>query len=134
MTGLRLTRNLLNRVFGGVCGGLGAYLGVSAWWVRAAFIALAVTIPGLGVLLYVLLWLIMPTQLLSDLLPIGVEQPRIARPETTLLLGAGVILVGVTALAYNLNILSGVKGDLLIPAMLFLIGLALLSRQLRRAG
>lgn len=133
MTRSRLTRSSLDRVLGGVCGGIGTYLGISAWWVRVALLALCLTIPNFGVLLYILLWLIMPSQTLADVQPVGVDQPRLPRPESTLMLGAGVIIIGVTALAYNLNILTSFKGELLTPVMLFLIGLALLSRQLRRA-
>ncbi len=132
MTRSRLTRNALDRVLGGVCGGVGAYLGIGAWWVRVAFLSLCITIPNFGMLLYLLLWLIMPAQALTDLSPIGSDQPRLSRPETTLLLGGGIIMIGVTALAYNLNILTGVKSELLTPGMLFLIGLVLLMRQLRR--
>ncbi len=130
MGSYRLARSMLDRVLGGVCGGIGAYLGVSAWWLRAAFIALAVALPNLGILLYVLLWLILPAQTLLDLA--DNNRSRRVRPETTLLLGGGVILVGIIALADTLGVLNGLKGDLLTPALLFLIGLALLARQLPR--
>jgi len=92
----RLTRNMLNRVLGGICGGIGSYLGISAWWVRGAFIALMLTNFAFGLLLYILLWLLIPAQTLSDLPPIlhpgEPRTPRYAKPEGMLLLGAGAIL------------------------------------------
>ena len=47
-------------VIAGVCGGLGAYLGISPLWIRILF--LIALIPGgvPGLLVYVILWLVMP--------------------------------------------------------------------------
>lgn len=47
-------------VIAGVCGGLGAYLGINPLWIRILF--LIALIPGgvPGLLVYVLLWLVMP--------------------------------------------------------------------------
>jgi phage shock protein C len=44
----------------GICGGLGEFFGINPIWFRLAFIIAA--IPGglPGILLYLLLWLIMP--------------------------------------------------------------------------
>jgi phage shock protein PspC (stress-responsive transcriptional regulator) len=55
-----LRRSRSNRVFAGVCGGLGEFFGISAFWFRLAF--LIALIPGgvPGLLVYVILWLIMP--------------------------------------------------------------------------
>ena len=57
------TRNQLRRqngVVAGVCGGLGAFFGVNAFWFRLLFLLLM--IPGgiPGVLPYVVLWVIIP--------------------------------------------------------------------------
>lgn len=57
-----LRRSINNRVIAGVCGGLGEFFGISAFWFRLAFlIALA---PGgvPGILLYFLMWIIMPSE------------------------------------------------------------------------
>jgi phage shock protein C len=55
-----LRRSRSNRVFAGVCGGLGEFFGISAFWFRLAF--LVALIPGgvPGLLVYIILWLIMP--------------------------------------------------------------------------
>lgn len=55
-----LRRSRHNRVIAGVAGGLGEFFGISAFWFRIAF--LISLIPGgvPGLLLYLLLWLIIP--------------------------------------------------------------------------
>lgn len=55
----RLTRSRSDKMLGGVCGGLARYFGVDATWVRIAFVA-SILLPGPQVLLYLLLWLIIP--------------------------------------------------------------------------
>lgn len=47
-------------LFAGVAGGLGAFVGISPWWFRLLFILLM--LPGgiPGILIYVLLWIIIP--------------------------------------------------------------------------
>jgi phage shock protein C len=55
-----LRRSRTDRILAGVCGGLAEFFGVSAFWFRAAF--LIAFIPGgvPGILLYLLLWLMIP--------------------------------------------------------------------------
>lgn len=57
-----LRRSRRNRIFAGVCGGLGEFFGISAFWFRLAF--LIALIPGgvPGLLLYFLLWVIIPSE------------------------------------------------------------------------
>lgn len=55
----RLTRVEDGRVIAGVCAGLGRYLGVDPTVVRVIFVLLALFAAG-GVLLYLILWLLMP--------------------------------------------------------------------------
>lgn len=55
----RLERSNSNRVIGGVCGGLAQYLALDAWIVRIFFVLLALG-DGIGIFLYLLLWIIMP--------------------------------------------------------------------------
>lgn len=58
-------RNFTDRVLGGVCGGLGALLPLSAWWFRAAFVILSIVTLGAFALLYVALWMLVPQQSLA---------------------------------------------------------------------
>jgi phage shock protein PspC (stress-responsive transcriptional regulator) len=55
-----LHRSRRNRVIAGVCGGLAEFFGISAFWFRLAF--LIALLPGgvPGLLVYLLMWIIMP--------------------------------------------------------------------------
>ena len=57
-----LRRSRRNRILLGICGGLGEFFGISAFWFRLAFII--AFIPGgvPGVLIYLLMWLIVPSE------------------------------------------------------------------------
>jgi phage shock protein C len=57
-----LRRSRSDRVFMGVCGGLGEFFGISPFWFRLGF--LISLIPGgiPGILAYLLLWLIIPSE------------------------------------------------------------------------
>ena len=128
----RLCRSAIDRVIGGVCGGIGAHLGVNTWLVRASIILLTLAMPSLGILSYLLAWVIFPAATLSDL-P-GADRPRAGRAEATILLGGTVIGMGVIALAAQLGFLQGTQGELLTPGLIALLGLALLMRQARRGA
>ena len=51
-----------NGIIAGVCGGLGAFFGISPWWFRLLFLILL--LPGglPGLLPYVIMWIIVPQQ------------------------------------------------------------------------
>lgn len=49
-----------NGIVVGVCGGLGAFFGISPWWFRLLFLILMVPGGLPGLLPYVLLWIIIP--------------------------------------------------------------------------
>ena len=55
----RLFRDPDNTVIGGVCSGIGHYFGIDPIWIRLAFIIAVLTL-GTGVLLYIILWIIIP--------------------------------------------------------------------------
>ena len=56
-----LRRSRSDRWIGGVCGGLAALLGVEAWILRLGFSLLAV-VGGTGLLIYVLMWIFVPSE------------------------------------------------------------------------
>jgi phage shock protein PspC (stress-responsive transcriptional regulator) len=70
----RLYRLRNDRVVAGVAAGLAAYLQVDPVWIRLAFVAL--TPLGLGVLLYIVAWVVMPP---TDVLPYPVAVPPVRR-------------------------------------------------------
>lgn len=135
MRAQRLTRSLTNRTLGGVCGGLGLYIGVNPWWVRGGFAILGVFTAGTGVLLYLALWFLLPPESLSDISPDPVqwERPRI-QPETVVVVGGAVVIMGLIVLARNLGVLSGENGDAFLPLVVIVFGLLLLIKQLWRAA
>ena len=57
-----LRRSRTNRVVAGVCGGLGEFFGISAFWFRLGIIL--TLIPGgvPGLLIYLLLWIMIPRE------------------------------------------------------------------------
>ena len=57
--GKKLMRDPDDKVFGGVCSGLGHYFGIESRWVRLLFVLLFL-FAGTGFLFYIILWIIMP--------------------------------------------------------------------------
>jgi phage shock protein C len=58
----RLQRSRTEKMIGGVCGGLADYFTVDPTIVRVLWVLLTL-LGGAGILLYVILWVIMPLQL-----------------------------------------------------------------------
>ena len=57
----RLRRSRTDRWFGGVCGGRAAGTGIDSWAWRLIMVVLAL-FGGAGVLLYILLWIFVPSE------------------------------------------------------------------------
>ena len=55
-----LTRPSEGRILGGVCAGLGRRIGLDPWPARLLFVLLLLVLPGCQVLLYPILWIVMP--------------------------------------------------------------------------
>ena len=56
----QLRRSSVNRMIAGVCGGIAEYFEVDPVAVRVAYIILSVCTAFSGILVYILLWLVMP--------------------------------------------------------------------------
>lgn len=57
----RLYRSTNDRILGGVCGGIAKYMGWDPTLVRLAYIILSLASIGFpGLLVYVILWIVMP--------------------------------------------------------------------------
>jgi len=56
----RFYRDPDNKVLGGVCGGIGAYFNVDSVWIRVAFVVALFVLFGTSILLYIILWIIIP--------------------------------------------------------------------------
>ncbi len=57
-----LIRPREGRVLGGVCAGLGRRFGIDPWPARIIFVLLLMLIPGSQILIYPLLWVLMPSE------------------------------------------------------------------------
>jgi phage shock protein C len=97
----RLRRSRTDRVFGGVCGGLGQYLGIDPVLLRIAMAVLVVG-AGTGVLLYLIAWIAIPEEgagesapaTLAATLPAGRD-----RTATRLVVGALLVFTGLSIFA-----------------------------------
>ncbi len=114
------------RVIGGVCAGLGRYLGIDPVLLRIAFVILAVAGGG-GLLLYVVGWIVIPAERAGEVL--GTAQP--ATVDTTRLIVGGALIALGAILLLNLSIPQ--LGKYLWPLMLIAIGVAVvIQSQLSR--
>ncbi len=64
-----LVRPAGGRILGGVCAGLGRRFGISPWPARLLFVVLLMLIPGSQILIYPVLWVLMPAETAPAMLP-----------------------------------------------------------------
>ncbi|WP_432825127.1 PspC domain-containing protein [Dactylosporangium sp. CA-092794] len=57
-----LVRPVHGRVLGGVCAGLGQRFGLDPWMARLLFVLVLLLIPGSQILIYPILWILMPSE------------------------------------------------------------------------
>lgn len=112
----RLYRNQENRVMGGVCAGLGEFLGIDPIFIRIFFV-IWVILGELAVLVYLVLWLVIPPKSAGEegyprdlgarFRMIGQEIGDVARQPSAELItyaGAGLIAWGVFQLLRRIGI------------------------------
>ena len=112
-----LRRSRDERVIGGVCGGLGRYLGIDPVLLRIAFVILAIAGGG-GILVYIVAWILIPEQREGE--ELGTARPS-SIDSTRLIVGGALIAVG-TILLLNLSLPR--IGKYLWPLALIAIGVA----------
>ena len=146
----RLTRSHSDYMIGGVCGGLGQYFAIDATLVRLLFVLLTVA-GGSGVLVYFILWIVIPredmphaqTNLDSQEFSrrasqMGQEmQQAVQHPNTRAVqfIGIALVVLGLVYLVQNLNIpwLAWFNDQLLWPLVIIAVGALLLSRAFRKS-
>lgn len=193
----RLYRSRVDKMLGGVCGGLGEYFDVDPVLVRLGFVILTILGSGVGVLIYLVLWIVIPKEgslstrraelWRENVVDMAAEARRLGddvreaidptrrtatpadnEPADTsaepvgaaggaegraprweeapaapaerdqgvrrrqMLAGAVLVIVGLWLLAANLHLVTWVRGDLLWPLALVVVGGWLLMRQVRR--
>jgi len=70
----KLTKSEHDRWLGGVCGGLGEHTQVPSWVWRVLWVLFVLFSGGLGLVLYILLWIFMPEPKREE------EQDRVSEP------------------------------------------------------
>jgi phage shock protein PspC (stress-responsive transcriptional regulator) len=60
--GQGLIRPRSGRLLGGVCAGLARRFGLDPWLARILFLAILMILPGSQILIYPLLWILMPSE------------------------------------------------------------------------
>ncbi len=139
----RLVRSRTDVVLGGVCAGLANYLGIDPVLVRIFFILLVI-FDGAGLLIYLVLWVVMPKADAPDealkfsdrARDIGTEFGQAVskpNPAGAIFIGAGLILAGVVAFLRTLDIswLNWLDGRLIWPFLLLFAGGFLLYRAIK---
>jgi len=151
MSTKKLYRSRTDKMLGGVCGGLGQYLGIDSTLVRLFFVLLALA-NGVGVLIYLVMWLIVPREgqaeeaTTEETIRAGADEiaeraqamgdevreaVRGSHPQAGLIIGAALIVLGAYFLLQNLNFpwLWWLRFGFLWPVLLIVAGLALLLRR-----
>lgn len=140
---------------GGVCAGLSDYFGVRPALLRFIFVLMALN--GPGVLIYIILWIILPQkdtprrpvqrviqdnvrQVQSEARSLGrdlssffsgTEKTESAQTNRIMLLGGGLVAVGLFSLVDSLQLFGWFRLDRLWPITLILLGIVMLNRALR---
>ena len=148
----KLARSQTDRMVAGVCGGLGAYLGIEAVWVRLFFVLITVVPNGFGLLVYLILWIIMPeagreNMTASQTAQANVEEMAgkaqelaqnmgqavrgVPNRQANIIIGAALVIVGGLLLLGNLNLFWWFSFDKWWPLLLILGGAALLVNRVR---
>ena len=124
-----LHRSRDERILAGVSGGLGDHLGINAWWLRWAFILLAI-FGGFGVLLYLLAWIVIPDEGEEEPIVTGwLERLDLSDPGAVF----GIALVGVASVIL-LTRVADVSSTLILAGILFIVGLLLYRGDLKLPG
>ncbi len=123
----RLCRSRRERVFAGVAGGLGHYLGLDPVIVRLFFVALALVTRG-ALLLYIVLWIALP-EAPADAM--DYTSARLDPSKRSLLFGGTLIALGLVLLLRELGILWWLDPQRLWPLLLIAAGIALLVDRAR---
>ena len=114
-------RSRTDRVIAGVCGGVGARLGIDATIVRIAFVALALA--WVGVPLYLLGWALIPqtSAPLAGMEPAGAVLP--ARTAARRAAGMALIVIGTVLLVRHLGV--ALPDTVIWPALCVAFGLGI---------
>lgn len=146
----QLYRSESNRLIAGVAGGLGEYFDVDPTLIRIAFVLLTLS-GGSGILIYIVLWIIIPTAssgrhaathdtMKENAKEVEAKAKHFAKEaehaaqgaDTKVWLGAGLAVLGAWLLLTNFGILNVWFVGRLWPLILIVIGISILGNSNRR--
>ena len=146
----RLYRSRTDVILGGVCAGLGKYLHIDATLVRLFFILITLA-GGIGVLAYVILWIVVPQEQsypssqpevldehvlrerAGNMRDEFVDAVRKPNPNALKIIGIGLVVYGGYLIVRELHIpwLSWLSGGTIWAALLIIAGVVLILRVTR---
>lgn len=142
----RLTRSTNNKIIAGVCGGLGDYFNVDPMIVRILFVALTIW-GGSGVLLYIILWLVvpeagqeaLPTQQRMDQVGHDMQtkvqdaakniQGRQSAKSLTVIIGAILVVLGLSSIIQIYVPWPLFRWEIFWPIIIIALGLSLIIKR-----
>ena len=140
----QLTRSKTDKVIAGVAGGLAEYFNIDAAIIRIILVILAV-IEGGGIILYFILWLIIPAaktstnpeqtirnnaeEMKNKVNEFSRNFGKPASDNSRLLIGGLLLILGLMFILDNIGFLRFLKPDQLWPLLLIVLGLAVLLRK-----
>ena len=139
MSEARLTRSNTDKMIAGVCGGLAEYLAIDPILVRLAFVVLFFA-SGIGIPIYIILWLVMPKQdgegvvdsqiIQKSINDIGESvqsgAKRLGRPGTV---GVILVLLGAYFLLAEIGLFNWVSGAVFWPIVIIGAGIYMLVKR-----
>lgn len=127
----KLYRSRVDRILGGVCGGLAEHFNIDPTIVRLLFVAFFVINPAAAAIIYIAAWVIIPEKpYLTPEERMALEKAGVKkREEGLILIGLLLILAGVIGAARMLVILRDISSMILIIIGLFIVIVALFKRK-----
>lgn len=143
----KLFRSRRDKVIGGVCGGLGNYLGIDPVIIRVIFV-ISVLFHGFGLLPYVILWIIVPEEPIifpgeshqqpdgnasnADSNTSGIPDQIFSKSTDTGRLIAGIFLIGIGLLFLFHHYFYFINFRDIFPFGLIVLGVLLLLNSFKR--
>ncbi len=136
----KLYRSESEKLIAGVCGGLAEYFGVDPLLVRFIFVVLALN--GLGVVLYLVMWVVIPTRSMPEMVSeeimrhnVNEMRERVRQitrsfresSQGSMIIGLALVALGVLFIAREL--LPAIPSGIVWPVVLILIGAFMLLRR-----
>ena len=145
----RLYRSRDDRILFGVAGGLAEFFDIDPVLVRLGWVLLTVASAGIGALAYIVMAIVTPNasqRVSREVGPVehvsdesseqvaesSVDEGPPRRQVARNIFGVGLIIVGVIVLLGNLGVFDSIRWDIVWPAIIVALGVAILLPSIRR--